>query len=70
MQDSQSVKQNSITVLSGFCLSFLYTVVFVLAYMLTADWVAAWIPQPTGSFLQVWGPPFLISLAAAIPAAV
>lgn len=67
MQDPQSVKQNSITVLSGFCLSFLYTIVFVLAYTLTADWVATWIPQPTGNVLQVWGPPFLISLAASIP---
>ncbi|MGI6403678.1 MAG: hypothetical protein ACOX0K_05555 [Oscillospiraceae bacterium] len=67
MQDPQSMRHSSITILSGFCLSFLYAMVFVLAYMLTADWVAAWTPGPTGDILAVWGPPFLISFLAAIP---
>lgn len=67
MEEQAPVRHSSITMLSGFCLSFLYVVVFVLAYMMTADWVAAHAPGETGGFWAVWGPPFLISLAAAIP---
>lgn len=50
----------------AFCLSLLFAVIFVLAYMLTADLVAQHVPEETGSFFAVWLPPILISLAASI----
>ncbi len=67
MQDLNERRLGSITILSGFCLSFLYVLVFALAYILTSGWVAVKVPQNTGTFGAVWGPPFLISLVAAIP---
>lgn len=58
--------RKSITILMGFCLSFLFVVVFVLAYMFTADFVADHVPE-TGGFWAIWLPPVLISLAASLP---
>lgn len=67
MQDFNERRLSSITMLSGFCLSFLYVLAFALTYILTSGWVAAGVPQQTGNFAAVWGPPFLVSLMAGIP---
>lgn len=62
----QDGKVKSITLLMGFCLSFLFVVVFVLAYMFTADLVAANVPETSESFWDIWLPPVLISLGASV----
>lgn len=56
----------SIVLLQGFCMSFLFVAVYALAYLFTADLVAAHVAE-TGGFWQVWGPSLLISLVATLP---
>ncbi|MDR1901325.1 MAG: hypothetical protein LBQ88_03445 [Treponema sp.] len=51
--------------LSAFSLSLLYAAVYGLAYVLTADLVAALVP-PEGNFLQKWLPPSIISISASL----
>lgn len=58
--------KGSIVLMQAFALSAALVVLFVLAYLLTADLVAQSVPAQTGSFLQVWGPPVLISLAVSV----
>lgn len=52
--------------LSSFVLSLFFIIVFVLAYFLTVDIVASVVPVESGGFFEVWLPPVLISLTAAI----
>lgn len=59
-------QRKSITLLAGFCVSFLLVIAHVLAYMFTADWVAGRFPGETGGVAAVWGPPMLISFVAAL----
>ena len=55
-------KVKNTMLLMAFTLSMLLIALFVLAYMLTADLVALYANYETGSFLEVWLPPFLICL--------
>jgi hypothetical protein len=56
--------RKNVLLIKAFSLSILFIIIFVLAYMLSADTVAQSLGQDTGSPLLVWLPPILISLAA------
>lgn len=58
--------RKNVLVIKAFCLSLLFLVLFVLAYLLSADIVANAVGADTGSFFAVWLPPCLISLAASL----
>ncbi|MDL2258418.1 hypothetical protein LJC42_04615 [Eubacteriales bacterium OttesenSCG-928-K08] len=64
--DAKIKGKASIVLMQAFAFSAALVVVFVLAYMLSADLVARSVPEQTGGLLQVWGPPILISLAASV----
>lgn len=65
-QLASKAKPKSTLLLMAFCLSMLYVVVFFLSYVMTADLVAAAVPETTGNFLQVWLPPSLICIVASL----
>ena len=63
--DANGTRKN-VLVIKAFSLSLLFLVLFVLAYLLSADLVADAVGADTGSFFAVWLPPCLISLAASL----
>ncbi len=58
--------RKNVLLIKAFCLSLLFIVLFVLAYLLSADIVAGAVGSETGSFFTVWLPPCLVSLAASL----
>lgn len=58
--------KGSIVLMQAFAFSAALVAVFALCYVLSAGLIASYLPAETGGFLQVWGPPVLISLVASI----
>lgn len=63
--DHQGKLKNSLLI-KGFSLSFLFLCIFLLGYMLSADLITRLFPAETGDFIDVWGPPALISLVCSL----
>jgi hypothetical protein len=59
-------KIKSTLFLSAFLLSLVFAVVYIFAYIFSAPLVAKFVPAETGTFLQTWLPPSLISIAASL----
>lgn len=64
--EANGKSKGSILLMQAFAFSAVLVMVFALAYILSADLVARSVPAQTGNFLEVWGPPALISLVASV----
>ncbi|MDR0389354.1 MAG: hypothetical protein LBH73_04745 [Spirochaetaceae bacterium] len=60
-------KVKSTLFITAFSLSLCYAAVYIFCYIISAGLVAALAPFETGSFLQKWLPPSLISIAGTLP---